>query len=70
MPLYKIKEHDKITNYRPISILPSISKVMEKVIHKRVDSFLNDNDILYRHQYGFRKGHSTADAVTQFVTDL
>ena len=42
---------------------------MEKVIYKRVYSFLNDNDILYRHQYGFRKGHSTADAVTQFVKD-
>ncbi len=69
LPLYKSKEHDKMTNYRPISILPSISKVMEKVIHKRVYSFLNDNDILYRHQYGFRKGHSTADAVTQFVKD-
>ncbi len=69
LPLYKSKEHDKMTNYRPISILPSISKVIEKVIYKRVYSFLNDNDILYRHQYGFRKGHSTFDAVSQFVKD-
>ena len=58
-----------MTNYRPISILPSISKVMEKVMHKRVYSFLNDNDLLYQHQYGFRKGHSTSDAVTQFMKD-
>ncbi len=58
-----------MTNYRPISILPSIFKVMENIIHKRVYIFLNDNDLLYQHQYGFRKGHSTTDAITQFMKD-
>ncbi len=56
-----------MTNYMLISILPFISKVMEKIIHKRVSSFLNENDLLYQHQYGFRKGHSTTDAVTHFM---
>ncbi len=43
LPLYKSKEQHKMTSYRPIPIFLSISKVIEKVIHKRVYSFLNDN---------------------------
>ncbi len=69
LPLYKSKEKDQMTNYRPISLLPALSKVLEKVIHKRVYSFLNGNSRLYKHQYGFRKRHSTMDAVAQFVYD-
>ena len=42
---------------------------MEKVIHKRVCSFLEHNDILYNNQYGFGRKHSTIDAITQFMTD-
>ena len=42
---------------------------MEKVIHKRVCSFLEHNDILYNNQYGFRRKHSTIDVITQFITD-
>ncbi len=38
-------------------------------MHKRVYGFLNDNDLLYQHQYGFRKEHSTTDVVTQFMKD-
>ncbi len=69
IPVYKAKEHNLFTNYRPISLLPILSKILEKVMHSRVYSCLKKNNILYKHQYGFQKGCSTIDAVTQFVHD-
>jgi hypothetical protein len=50
--------------------LPILSKILEKVIHNRLYFFLDQNNILYENQYGFRKKHSTIDAVTKFVTDV
>ena len=47
IPIYKAKNKDEFSNYRPISLLPALSKIMEKVIHKRVCSFLEHNDMLY-----------------------
>ncbi len=41
LPLYKNKEKNLLNNYRPISLLPSLSKILEKVVHKRVYTFLN-----------------------------
>lgn len=67
IPIYKSKEKDLLTNYRPISLLPSISKVLEKIIHKRVYAYLTSNNLLYPSQYGFRKGHSTAHAISEFL---
>ncbi len=69
LPLHKGKEKNLLTNYRPVSLLPSVSKILEKVVHTRVYTFLNNNNLLYKNQYGFRKRHSTIDAVTEFVKD-
>ena len=69
IPIYKAKEHDLLSNYRPISLLPTISKILERVMHKRVYNFLNTNNIFYPSQYGFRKNHSTFDAITEFYRD-
>ncbi len=69
LPLYKSKEQDQLTNYRPISLLPSLSKVMERVIYKRLYEFLDKHNILYKSQYGFRKNHSTIDAVAECVKE-
>ncbi len=57
-----------MTNYRPISILPALSKLLERVIHKRVSTLLNNSNTPYKHQYGFRKKHSTMDAVSLDMT--
>ena len=65
IPIYKSKDKLVLSNYRPISLLSSFSKMLEKVLHKR----------LYRHmlslftskQYGFRKSRSTSHAVIDFV---
>ena len=70
IPIYKAKAKNDISNYRPISILPTISKIMEKIIHKRLYTFLHTCDIFYPNQYGFRHQHSTIHAVTKLVSDI
>jgi potassium voltage-gated channel Eag-related subfamily H protein 8 len=63
VPIYKAGDKSIFTNYRPISILPAFSKVFEKVITNRLDSFLSKYNILFDKQFGFRKNHSTAMAI-------
>ena len=46
-------------NYRPISLLPLVSKIIEKIIHNQTESFLEKHEIIYKYQSGFRKNHST-----------
>ena len=54
IPIYKSKDKDEFINYRPIFLLPALSKVLEKAMHIRLFSFLKTNNILYQSQYGFR----------------
>ena len=54
-------------NYRPISILPSLSKVFEKVMLIQLSSHFISNKLLYNSQCGFRSGHSTELAALEFV---
>ena len=63
VPIYKKDDSSLISNYRPISLLSSISKILEKIIYKRLDNFLKCNNLLIPHQFGFRKGHSTDYAI-------
>ena len=51
-------------NYRPISLLPLLSKVFEKVVHIQTENFLKNNNILYKNQSGFRPMHSTESCLT------
>ena len=67
IPLYKTKERFLVNNYRPISLLLTISKVLEKIVYKRTYSFLNDTNQLYQSQYGFRSGHSCESAICELV---
>ena len=55
IPLYK-----RIHNYRPISVMSFYSKIFEKIVFKYLIEFLNDNNIPYEYQFGFRKHHSTS----------
>ena len=59
MPLYKKGDKDLPSNYRPISLISCLRKIMERVIFKHIYNFLWDNDIIYRSQSGFLPGHST-----------
>ena len=70
VPLYKSKEHFLETNYRPISLLTTMSKVLEKIVYQRVYSFLQDTGQIYDNQYGFRANHSCEHAIGQVVGSL
>ena len=63
-PLYKAKERNLLTNYRPISLLLVLSKILERVIYTRISSHMENNLLFYESQYGFRSGKSTTLAVT------
>ena len=58
-PLHKKGSLTQSCNYRPISLLPLISKIIEKVIHDLTSTFLNSKKLLYICKSGFRKKHST-----------
>lgn len=55
------------TNYRPISLLPVISKILEKIFLTRLNSFLNKFNLLSKNQFGFREGFSTSDALDKLL---
>ena len=69
-PVYKNGNKDEINNYRPISVLPALSKVFERVMHSRVVSFLENNNILNDCQFGYRNGRSTNMALTMLVDKI
>ena len=58
VPLYKGKSRENETNYRPISLLTTMSKVMEKVVYQRVYQFLTNTGQICETQYGFCSNHS------------
>ena len=70
IPVFKKDDPSLLTNYRPISLLPSISKILEKIIYKRLYFFLNVNNLLIPNQFGFRKGHSTDYAIIQLLDKI
>ena len=67
IPLYKGKAMDKMVNYRPISLLITLSKLLEKIMYRRLYSYLESNSILYNSQYGFRSQRSCEQAITELV---
>ena len=69
-PLYKSKDDQECTNYRPISLLLTISKLLEKVMYTRTYNFLTNTDQFYNSQYGFRQGHSCENAVSELVAEI
>ena len=70
VPLYKGKDRNEKSNYRPISLLLTISKVLEKIMYKRVYRFLNNMNQFYYSQYGFRTGHSCNQAICELVGEI
>ena len=58
-PISKIRNPQSLSDCRPISVLPTLSKVFEKLLYQRVYSFLTQNNAIAKRQYGFRTNHST-----------
>ena len=67
VPVYKKDDNTNLSNYRPISLL---SIIFEKVILEQLFTYLEDNNFIHRHQYGFRKHHSTEYAALHIVDYL
>ena len=69
-PVYKSGENSSLSNYRPISVLPCFSKMLERIMYRRLYSYLQENKILYSKQFGFQTGHSTDHAIIQLVEQI
>lgn len=69
-PILKSGSSSDLTNYRPISVVSSISKILEKIMVNRLNVFLEQNKILNREQFGFRKNCSTESAILNFLDDI
>ena len=59
-----------LSNYRPISLLPTISKVFERVLYTQIYDHFNINSLLFEEQYGFRSKHSTELATIKLVDKI
>ena len=70
VPLFKGGDEHALGNYRPISLLLALSKILEKVIYARVYNFLNDTNQIFKSQYGFRSKHSCEHAVSELVGNI
>ena len=69
-PLFKGGDRNFVTNFRPVSLLPLPSKIIEKIVHNRMTVFFDENDILDPNQGGFRKKHSTIDTIAHLTNDI
>ena len=69
-PIFKKGDRHSFTNYRPISLLSSFSKLLEKLAAIQIMRYLNKFQILYEHQYGFRSNHDTTQPVIQFLDKI
>ena len=70
IPLYKGKDLHLVINYRPILQLITILKLLEKIVHSRVYTFLENNNILYNSQYSFHSKHSCKQAILKLVGNI
>ena len=65
--IYKGGDKEDVVNYRPISVLPCFSKILERIIYKRLYLCFTENNLLYNKQFGFQKGHSTDHVIDKLV---
>ena len=71
IPVYKNKGSKQLyENYRPVSLLPIFSKIIERLIYNKLFDFLVRYNIIFNSQYGFRTGHSTTHATLDFIKNI
>ena len=70
IPVFKAGDAQLVTNYRPISILAIFSKIFEKILCSRLESYLEQNNILHENQFGFRRKVLTCSALLQLVDKI
>ena len=69
-PIYKKGDTVNMSNYRPISLLPSSSKILEKALYSRLTEHIDTNNILNPQQFGFRKNSTTEDAIFHLTHEI
>ena len=69
LSINKSEDRRKCEDYRPISILPAISKIMERVVFNQLYKFLNDNSLLSKYQFGFHPMNSTLTSLMQMCDE-
>ena len=69
-PIFKAGDKQMLSNYRPISVLPYFSKILEKLIHKRLTNFIENHELFYKFQFGFRNNHNTSHALITLTTEV
>ena len=70
IPIYKKDSKLKVANYRPISLLSNINKILEKLMFQRLYTFLEKNKCIYDLQFGFRQNHSTNHALLSMTQEI
>ena len=70
MPFFKQGDRTDPANYRPVSVLPLVSKIYEKVMYNRLVQHLEINNLFDRQQHGLRRGKSTVTALVEFVESI
>ena len=70
IPIHKGGSTQEVNNYRPISSLSIFDKIIEKIMHKYLYTFLENHDILFQNQFGFRKNNSTVYALAQITETI
>ena len=70
IPVFKKGDRNKCSNYRPISLLSNIGKLLEKVVHHQLYKYFEDNKLLYKFQFGFRLNTSTSHALINIVDKI
>ena len=69
-PLFKKGDASLLSNYRPISLLPTISKIFKRILYNQLYEYFNGNNLLAEQQYGFRTNHSTEYAAVKLVDTI
>ena len=70
VPIFKSGEPEQVGNYRPVSLLSTVSKVFERIFYIRLLAFIKEQRILYDLQFGFREGHSTHLAIIKLLESI
>ena len=69
-PIFKVGNIEEIGNYRPISVLPIFSKVLERIMYNRTYQYFKVNDIIFPKQFGFQVNNSTHDAILNLTNGI
>ena len=69
-PLHKKDDQTAISNYKPISLLPTMSKIIERVIHSQLYAYFNENNLITEQHYGFRPRYSTELAALKLADTI